>query len=73
MRYIVTQRYASSYGGPWSEGERVDIETWLADIINIDSPGTLRPDVPPSQSGHAVDVPPSDRMARGPGRKRAGV
>lgn len=39
--YIVQWDYASSYGGPWSKGDRVELDDATAEAINRDSPGVL--------------------------------
>lgn len=40
-KYTVLWKYTSSLGGPWAEGEVVELDEQLAGRINIDSPGVL--------------------------------
>lgn len=67
--YIVQWNYGSSYGGPWTAGETVNLDEQRAADINRDSPGVLLPKV----EMRAVDAPPQDRMVKAPGRKRGAV
>ena len=42
-KYKVQWKYKSSLGGPWEKGDVVEIEDALAERINVDSPGVLKP------------------------------
>jgi len=43
MKYLVQWKYKSSLGGPWMKGDVVEIDDRLADAVNRDSPGVLKP------------------------------
>ena len=43
MEYQVQWRYFSSLGGPWQKGDVVEMDEPLAEAINRDSPGVLKP------------------------------
>ncbi len=48
--YQVLWKYSSGLGGPWEEGEVVELEEWRANHINVDSPGVLKPVPTPGPS-----------------------
>ena len=59
-KYKVNWYYVSGAGGPWLEGDVVELEEEKAEHINRDSPGVLEP-VKGKKSTKAV---PHDRMVK---------
>lgn len=43
MRYRVAWKYQSGLGGPWAEGEALELDPAIAEAVNRDSPGVLVP------------------------------
>lgn len=71
-RYTVNWDYGSSLG-TFAAGETVALDEELADHVNRSSPGVLTPvDDHPEANARSLEKPPSDRMVRGPRRKRDG-
>lgn len=61
-RYRVTQRYASSYGGPWDEGDIIELGSVVDALdVNRDAPGTL---VEYVEAPTLPDGPPADRAVK---------
>lgn len=88
MLYRVLWGYQSSLGGPWREGNEVELDPATAAAVNADSPGVLEPvEAAVAEAAHVADhrrdvaAPPATRQVvapaakRGPGRpaKAAGV
>lgn len=61
MQYSVQWNYKSGYGGPWHQGEIVDLTEAAAAQINRDSPGVLVLHVVPPMPPEAPAV---DRMVK---------
>src|SRR3972149_10085420 len=40
--YEIAWNYASSYGGPWMAGDKVQLDEDVAAMVNSDSPGVLK-------------------------------
>lgn len=84
MKYRVNWKYASGLGGPWQEGDIVEIDHEAeAEAINRDSPSVLTLAKPPKAEPPAGEAPEagegerqvthaSDRAMRSPGKNRAG-
>lgn len=80
MVYRVQWGYQSGMGGPWREGNEIDIDPAVAAAINVDSPGVLVAVHPaPAAEPDArrdVSEPPNTRQIttaderRKPGRPR---
>jgi len=68
MKYLINWDYASGIGGPWKEGDTVEIDAALAARINNDSPGVLT--LESEAQARAVEVPDHDRMLKAPRQKR---
>lgn len=65
MKYLATQRYASSYlPGGVAAGEVIDLTEDEAEAINRDSPGTLVP------NPEGVTEAPADRQQKTPPQRR---
>lgn len=47
LKYRVLWKYASSLGGPWAEGQVIELKEAVAAAVNIDSPGVLEVYVEP--------------------------
>lgn len=43
MKYLVQWDYKSALAGPWRGGDVVEIDERLAEAVNRDSPGVLKP------------------------------
>lgn len=69
MKYRINWDYASSLGGPWKEGESVELDDALAEALGNDSPGVLTLD--DGDESRAIDAPPENRMIDAPRGKRA--
>ena len=84
MVYRVQWGYQSGMGGPWREGNEIDIDPATAAAINVDSPGVLvavhsapaAADVAEPDGRRDISVPPNMRQIttadarRGPGRPK---
>ena len=68
MKYIFNWKYSSSLGGPWREGESVELDDALVEAIQHDSPGVLTIDL--KSETREVEAPSSDRMMKAPVSKR---
>ena len=69
MKCLVRWNYRSSLGGPWVEGDVVDVDADVAEAIGRDSPGVLGPLPLPSPAAESEgerqeEAPPRDRMVR---------
>lgn len=63
--YTVQWNYASSYGGPWREGEVVELDEAVATAVNRDSPGVVVPKKPkpkPEAKPRAKNAPTKTRQ-----------
>ena len=58
-KYRFNWRYISSYGGPWEEGEVVELDDELAEALGRDSPGVLG-----EVKARALEAPPQDRQVK---------
>lgn len=79
MLYKVQWSYQSGMGGPWREGNEVELDAATAAAINCDSPGVLLPahavsddDAPGHVADHRRDIaaPPATRQVTAPAAKR---
>lgn len=70
-KYAAQWRYSSSLGGPFSQGDQVELEQDVAEAINRDSPGVL---VLIALEGHerAPLEAPQDRMQKPRARRDRG-
>lgn len=76
MQYTVNWSYRAGKFGPWQAGDLIDLADADAEHVNADSPGVLSIVLPKPVPVPWVDADeprPVDRMARTPGRKRAGA
>lgn len=71
MRYIVQWDYYSSYGGPWTKDQKLDLDPVEAERINRSSPGVLKPEkVQAKAEKPAVDDEPKERELKEPPKDR---
>lgn len=62
-KYKVQWDYRSATLGPWVKGEVVELDPALAEAVNRDSPGVLRPVT--ARTKKRAKKSSKDRMARG--------
>lgn len=60
--YTVQWKYASSYGGPWREGEVVELDEAVATAVNRDSPNVLVPKTAVKPKTRAKKAPTKTRQ-----------
>ena len=65
-KYKVQWKYSSGLGGPWLAGDIVDLSVDLADYINRDSPGVLKPvkETAKEQTSKSAEKP-KDKTGKG--------
>lgn len=61
--YVVQWKYKSGLGGPWMEGDVVQLDDPVAEAINNDSPGVLKREKTSGQPKH-------DRQMKSPEQVR---
>lgn len=66
QKFEVQWSYVSSLGGPWGEGDVIELPEDLADAVNRDSPGVLVRHVPKPPKTRQVTRAPQTR-----GKKKA--
>lgn len=65
MKYLVQWNYRSSLAGPWMKGDVVELDERLAEAVNRDSPGVLKPAGKKQEKAEPLsEATRKDRMVR---------
>jgi hypothetical protein len=65
-KYIIQWNYGSGQVGPYLKGDVVEVEDELAEWMNRDSPGVLKPVKEAKKNGTKSSKAKSDRMLKNP-------